>query len=236
MYKIAICDDEISTCGEIEQYVIAYFKKKLTKVEVDVFYTGDEICSKLTKQCRYNTIFLDIELSDMNGIEIGQLVRNQLNDEQTNLIFISSKESYAISLFKSRPIDFLVKPVTEDTVNEVLKVITKRENVQSMFLECLVGKVTEKISLSDILYLRSDNKIVSIVLTNGDKKNTYAKLADLVPKLPEEVFLCIHKSYVINCRYVSKFTYEWVEMINGDILSVSKTNRKEVKQKLLEGE
>lgn len=46
----------------------------------------------------------------------------------------------------------------------------------------------------------------------------------------------IHKSYLINYNYVKEYTYEWVKMINGDILNISKVNRAAVRRKILERE
>lgn len=44
----------------------------------------------------------------------------------------------------------------------------------------------------------------------------------------------IHKSYLINFNYVVEYTYEWVKIINGDILNISKVNRSEIRRKILE--
>ena len=48
------------------------------------------------------------------------------------------------------------------------------------------------------------------------------------------VFLRIHKSYLVNKNYVKEFTYEWVKMLNGDVLNISKINRADVRRKILE--
>ena len=67
-------------------------------------------------------------------------------------------------------------------------------------------------------------------------KNFYGKLTEIEKKLPAYLFLNIHKSYLINFNYVSEYTYEWVKMVNGDILNISKANRTAVRKKILERE
>ena len=42
------------------------------------------------------------------------------------------------------------------------------------------------------------------------------------------------QSYLVNKSYVKEFTYEWVKMLNGDILNISKINRADVRRKILE--
>lgn len=62
----------------------------------------------------------------------------------------------------------------------------------------------------------------------------YGKLNEIEERLPENVFLRIHKSYLVNKSYVKEFTYEWIKMLNGDVLSISKINRADVRRKILE--
>lgn len=62
------------------------------------------------------------------------------------------------------------------------------------------------------------------------------KLDSIEKSLPESSFLKIHKSYLINYDYVSQYSSEWVRMVNGDILNISKAHRTEVKSKLMHRE
>ena len=50
-------------------------------------------------------------------------------------------------------------------------------------------------------------------------------LSQVAEKVPRELFLRIHKSYLINHTHVRRFAYDWVEMVNGDTLGISKANR-----------
>lgn len=44
MYRIAICDDEKSTCAEIESYILMYSKLRFIRNEIEVFYSGEAFC------------------------------------------------------------------------------------------------------------------------------------------------------------------------------------------------
>ena len=65
-------------------------------------------------------IFLDIEFPGMNGIELGKLLRMKMKNYDTQIIFISAVKDYAMDLFPVRPIDFLIKPITEETLRSCL--------------------------------------------------------------------------------------------------------------------
>ncbi len=236
MYKIGICDDEISVCAEIEQYIKRYCKIHFLNIETAVFYSGDKLCNYLEFEDNLELIFLDIEIPNKNGILVGQYIREEAKDEKIDIVYISSKENYAIQLFKNRPLDFLVKPMRYNQIEKVLDVFIKRKGIQERMFECVVDRVHKRIVLSDILYLASNDKKITIHTTANKKITFYGKLGDAFEKLPKSMFLSIHKSYIINCDYVKEYTYEWIKLTNNEVLEISKSNRKQVRRCLLEYE
>lgn len=81
MYRIAICDDEKSTCAEIESYILMYSKLRFIRNEIEVFYSGEAFCEYVKQGNFFDLLFLDIELPAINGIEVGKFVRTSLGDE-----------------------------------------------------------------------------------------------------------------------------------------------------------
>ena len=67
---------------------------------------GREYRERFEKGIELDLLFLDIELVQNNGIAVGNFIRNELEDMQTHIVYISSKESYAMQLFKVQPLDF----------------------------------------------------------------------------------------------------------------------------------
>lgn len=78
MYQILLCDDEKQTCAELEEMILAYARKKKTKIETGVFYTGETLLSYLAEHPEVSTLFLDIELPQKDGVEIGKILREKL--------------------------------------------------------------------------------------------------------------------------------------------------------------
>lgn len=236
MYRIGICDDEIGTCNQLEDYIDKYMKKNYISGETEIFYSGETLCQYLMNDEKINLIFLDIELPQINGVQVGEYLRNVLKDEVTDIIYISSKTSYALELFKCRPLDFIIKPLTYEKIEKILDVVIARNGIKSRFFEFQIEGITQKIALQQIMYFKSDNKKIHIVLCSGKEKIFNAKLSEIANRVPDTVFLQIHKSYLINYDYVSEYSYEWVRMVNDDILSISKANRKAVKMALIKHE
>jgi DNA-binding LytR/AlgR family response regulator len=231
MYRIAICDDEELTCFELESYLINISQKLQILIEIDIFYTGHQLCDFLSDKNSYDLIFLDIELGDFDGIETGDFIRNQLVDKNTLIIYISSKEQYAMKLFKIGTFDFLIKPLTIKTVQQVfLRVINQLNKVNSVFIYS-IGKSSYRVKLNDILYFHSNLRKISIV-TPTEKKDFYGRLSDISRSLQNFLFIQIHKSYLVNLNHVIRHTYEELELDNNTLLNISKTYRKKVREQL----
>lgn len=76
----------------------------------------------------------------MNGVEAGRIIREQMEDNTTQIIFISSKENYTLQLFKIRPFDFLVKPVHYEHIEQVMDAYIKLFDTKKIFLNIKLAK------------------------------------------------------------------------------------------------
>lgn len=114
--RVAICDDSRGICLELENIIESYKKAQGYKIDLEIFYQGEQLIRYLQTQETIDVLFLDVELPDINGIEIGKYIREELKNEQMFIIYISSYEEYSIHLFQNRPLDFLIKPLNEKIV------------------------------------------------------------------------------------------------------------------------
>ena len=181
----------------------------------------------------FNIIFLDIELREINGVEVGKKIREEFNDELTQIVYISAKDSYAMDLFDIRPLNFLVKPLKTEKIESVLKTAKKILGTSNQYYEYKIGNVNFNVLLNDILYFESSGRKVKIILKD-DVNEYYGKLSEVEEKLKNSDFFFIHKSYLINYNHVIEYTYEYVKMSNNEILGISQNNRKAVREKLLQ--
>ena len=90
-----------------------------------------------------------------------------------------------------------------------------------------------RIMYKDILYFQSNGRKINIVMKK-ETRDFYGKLSEVEKACPESLFLRIHKSYLVNMHYVKEITYKWIKMINEDILDISKSNRVEIRRKVME--
>lgn len=226
--QIAICDDDKIICADIETILFKIASVLKITIDIEVFYTGEEIEKYLLSGINYDIIFLDIELQSTKGTKIGDTIRNKLRNENTFIIYISSKESYALSLFKTRPLDFLVKPITEKDIERVFLLALELSNRNNEYFEFKVGQKLHKTKIKDILYFESSNKKCCMVTIDGAIE-FYAKLSDIIEQLNRTDFLAIHKSYLVNYQKIIEFQYDKVIMLNGVELPISQNRRKQIR-------
>lgn len=232
MIRILLCDDEVRICSELEDMIREYTLKYEIEAEIEIFYSGESLQSYMSNQKEVDLVFLDIEFSGVNGIDVGKYIREVLENEYTVLVYISWKMQYAMELFQNRPFDFLIKPLEKESVWKVLEKIFKLLKKENLFFEFQSNYSLQRVPYKDIFYFQSKGKKIEIVTKKGIIE-FYGKLQDAERQFPSGSFLKIHKSFRIHSAYVQEYHYEWVKMINGDILSISKVNRTEIKRRLL---
>ena len=233
-FHIAICDDENFTCSNIENILINYAEKNEIEIEVDVFYSGEEFIDMIRGEMHYDILFLDIELVSINGIDVGQIIRCEFNDDAMQIIFISSKTQYAMQLFRIRPMDFIVKPFTSDEIVAAFEQGVKLIERGNQIFTYKIGRDYFKVAYNKIMYFQSVERKIKLIFTNGEEPvEFYGKLDEIHEEVPRFDFLYIHKSYLINSNYVTCYSYENVSMINGDILPISQSRRKKVRERIL---
>ena len=229
-YKVAICDDESLTCQEIEKILIENSQQIGAKFDAEIFYTGEALIESIRCGSSYDFLILDIELARMSGIDVGKFLREKNRNFHTQIIYVSSKETYAMKLFSVQPLDFLVKPITEESLFKALKrgfeIIGESED----FFFCNVKRENITISCKDILYLSSNKRIISVVCRD-ETIEYYGKLSEEMKQLPD-YFVQIHNSYVINLNALKKSGTDYVIMNNDEQISISRKYADSFKDKI----
>ncbi len=231
MYQIGICDDGKNTCAFIEDIALKYGKKQNVKLEVQIWSSGEELCDYLESGKHLDILYLDIQMFEVSGIDVGLFIRKQMENHTMQIIYISGKQSYAQQLFKVQPMDFLVKPLVKEQIEETLTLALKIVGQNAKRFEFQSGKEYYYMPYGEILCFISEGRKIRLITTSGEKE-FYGKLKNIIKELPGD-FLVIHKSYVVNKRRIVRYTYETVELDNGSVLAISQVQRKQVREKLL---
>ncbi|WP_317368794.1 LytTR family DNA-binding domain-containing protein [uncultured Tyzzerella sp.] len=232
MINIAILDDDNNICVKLENILIEYLKKYHLKFNVDVFYNGQEFIKYLKNENIYDIIFLDIEIGNLTGVDVGKYIRKKLNNKYSKIIYISSFNKYAMDLFDLKPTNFLIKPLNKNKIIEVVKDILNDIDLQENEFVFKVKYDTFRIRYKNILYFESVKLSKNIKIVTID--NTYIfreTLNNIEEIVKKNNFIKISKSILVNFHNITVFKPVELEMIliNNDVLPLSKNRINSIK-------
>ncbi len=233
MFRILICDDELDVCNQIEQAFKRYAEKREEDIHIEQFYSGESLIQYMENNSQKNVdlIFLDIKLPGMTGVKVGKLLREKLENEKVQIVFISAYEQYAMQLFQIRPFDFLLKPVNENAVIKIFEKYIRLFVRQQEYFEYKIGKSTEKILSSEIMYFECLGRKKCIV-TPKERIYFYGNIKDIRKAIHSKHFWTVHNSFIINTQYVKAYKENEIVMCNDQVIHISNTYKKEIKRKI----
>ena len=229
MFKIAICDDVPSVCSDLKAMIMDMKNDLICKeITIDTFYSGEALIDNIKEENLYDLIFLDIELGKINGVEIGHIIRKQMEDYVTKIIYISSKDIYDRQLFDVQPLHFLKKPIDSKKVFDDIQLAMKISEKENRNFEFKSFRNTIKVPYRDILYFESRGRKVFLM---GTKSNYtfYGNINSLEEVLPK-FFIHPNRSYFVNYEFVTCFKFEELIMTDGSIIPISRNKRKEIRE------
>lgn len=232
MFTIAICDDDIDICMQIEEMIDEISNKLNCDCSINVFNSGQTLKKDLLEGNYYDLQILDIELGSIKGMEIAEIVRDELEQDDVSIVYISGQSKYARELFKTRPAEFLDKPIQVKQMEEVFIRALKLYERNNKFFEYRIGNTDKRIKYEDIIYFESNDKKIIMYADENQKIEFYGKLDDLEKNLGFD-FIRIHKSYIVNNYKIIEFKYDSVKLVTGKYLSISQSCRKDVRRKHL---
>ncbi len=220
--KIAICDDNVNHINIIENY-IDKFKK--TSVECDAYTSGEKLVyAYREKKERYDVIFLDMEMEQLNGIETANLIKEI--DEHVIIIFVTSHSEYMKDSFKCQPFRFIEKPVDFDELKSAFEDVCKKLSKKRKVVAFSENKKKVRLFCDDIIYCESQAHCIWIH-TKSETYKICKSLSDLHEQLDQEMLYRVHKSFIINFHYIKSIKETDVELYHGDkLIPISRSYKK----------
>ena len=167
--------------------------------------------NELLKKEQPELLFMDIEMPYINGIDFLSGIRNP-----PKVIITSAYEQYALKGYELNVTDYLLKPISFDrflkAVNRVHELLQKeQESTPEPYLFVKTDKLLKKVTIQDILFIESMGNYV-LIHTSSSKEITYSPLKSLLEFLPDNLFIQVHRSYIVQ---TSK-----VQAIEGNMLII----------------
>lgn len=222
--RVAICDDDINCINDIEKFLKGY---KKPSIESDAYLSGESlVCAYKEHGERYDAIFLDMEMESLNGIETAKEIRQI--DEYVIIVFVTSHTEYMRESFKCAPFRFLVKPLDDKEFCEVLGDIVKKLSEQRKVFAFTENKAKIRLFCDDITYCESQDHNV-LIFTKDNKYRISKTLGEIEAQLDNKMFCRVHKSFIINFRYIKTIKGNDAQLYYCDrLIPISRSYKKTV--------
>lgn len=221
MIKAIAVDDEPLALVVIENYC-----SRSTAIDLVKTFSNLKDAQKYMNQFPVDLLFLDIQISRTNGMDF---YKNM--EKKVPVIFTTAFAEYAIDGFNVSALDYLLKPIEyerfEEAVNKAVLILVDKKLAEDQdFLTIRADYKLNKIVYDDIVYLEGLDDYVKIHLIDGKKITARISMKSILEKLPENLFLRVHRSYIVPIKNIksiqNKVLYlDELEIPIGDTYRVS---------------
>lgn len=174
--------------------------------------------------------FLDVHMPGMNGIEAARCI-----GQRAHIVFVTAHEQYAVEAFRQGAIDYIVKPLDAERLQETVRRLRQRWASQPpaggtalsaevldqlaahlqgqlapvpylQWIKASVGSTVRLIPVEQIRYIKSDTKY-TLVVWEGGEALIRKTIRELADALDPSRFVQIHRSAIVNLHQVQQFSH-----------------------------
>lgn len=207
MFKIAICDDD-EVYAELIRNEIINFNKNEYKI-----YIYSSALQVLEAKIKFDILFLDIEMPEISGIELKRKLEK--SNFKGMIVYITNYEQYMNEAFGKNVIAYISK----DKIYRVKDILLKFERNNSMNKIIKISDTVLKIN--DIYYVKAD-KGYSYIFTKDKSYYFSIYLTDILQRINSDLFMQVHRSFLVNFSYIDKFNEKEITLIDGRIIKLSR--------------
>ncbi|MGP1515969.1 MAG: LytR/AlgR family response regulator transcription factor [Bacteroidales bacterium] len=235
MFRIAICDDEEIFRKNIYKIIMKYMDENGYPCEIDEFASGREFISLGINMAKYDIVFLDISMDEMDGMETAKEIRKVSND--VFIVFVTAFINYAVQGYSVNAIRYILKnnETFPELIFECMDAISKRMNYYIEQKEFKFNEGIKNVFLERLLYIESRlHKLEFYIMDdNINRYSLYGKLDEIEEELEGKDFLRIHQSFLVNIKHIASIFRHEAILNNGTRLKISKSRYKFVRERIV---
>lgn len=231
MLNIVICDDDSLLLHKVSSKVKQFMDHKGYGFTMNTFQTGGELIQSCTMQEEgYQLAFLDINIGENeDGFKVAEKLR-QLYQDKIVIIFFTAHDEYVFQCFEYSPFAFIRKSKLDEELFPILDraivQLNKYKNEIQIF-KTVQGE--RKIDLSKVMYFERLGR-KTIIVTESESYETNYQLIQIEEMIGESEFIMIHRSIIVNMKYIFSIEKDCVVLENKEQLPLSRHRIKEVKK------
>ena len=233
MLKIALLDDDKTALLISKGAIESFFQEKNIAISLDAFNSPVNFLA-MAKEESYRLVFLDIDMPEMDGLEVGKQVK--AINPQTDIIYLSQREDLVFDTLQLHPFGFIRKSkIIQDFANVLELFVNTALNTDESNKKITISTKTETRSadINQIMYIEGNKNYQTFYLKDGSVFDARVLMGDLEDKLKEHGFIRIHKGYLVNYLFIRQIGANEVSLTNNKVLPLSSKRKDEIMEEYL---
>ncbi len=246
MYKTIIIDDE-KGCRDTLNSMLQNHSSINIMAEASSIKEAQQLISELQP----HLLFLDIEMPGGNGFELLE----GFDPINFDIIFTTAYDKYAIKAIKYSALDYLLKPIAPDELQQAITRFTSKKHDQNLLnnqFKTLLNNINEEnsqqkiaihdgeginfVKISNIIRFQSEGSYTYLHSTEHPKPILIAKpMGEYQDMLNNDQFMRVHRSHFINLQHVTKYIKSdggYVIMTDGAKVEIARRKKAEFNEVL----
>ena len=222
---ISICEDEMVYQTAIKHAITRWMNASgHMDIELSFYQSSDELLDRLERKFEVDLLFIDIQIpGEVNGVELARKIREAHVD--VTIVFCTNYSEYVYEGYMVNALRFLKKPIVEEDIFFCCNYVYNRltlTNTNSLTVFSSGKRYTLRYAEIRYLEVKSHSIYISTTLDDAPLKIN-ARLSDITPNLPAELFVLCHRSFVVNIAHIRVITRTECLLLNQKTIPVSRT-------------
>jgi two-component system LytT family response regulator len=222
--------------------------------EVEIVAEAEDVQSGIAaiEKWKPQLLFLDIQLNDGTGFDVLEYFTQSTTRLESQVVFITAHEQYAVKAFRFSALDYLLKPVDPDDLRSVVEKVKKSQDDSTgiSHVELLLENIKRQTNsfkrialtnsdgihlfeIADIIRCESEDNYTTFYIRNNKPVLVSRTLKEFEELLRDHGFVRIHQSHLINLTFLKSYVKKnggYVIMADQTHLPISQRNKERLQE------
>ena len=221
-YKIAVCDDTDLDTRYIASIVRYWAKKENICADIRTFSSAESFLFDYDERKDYDILLLDIEMPDMNGVELAEILRHDNNTIQ--IIFITGYPDFIAEGYEVSALHYLMKPISADKLERVLSRAADRLRKEEKCLIITSGGQSIRVEVRDIVSAEAfaHTCVLCAVGVRYELKRSITEVEKMLCEVAPCDFVRCHRSYIVGLKHIKNISKTDIVLDSGAKIPLSR--------------
>lgn len=226
MVKFSVCDDEREMAYLVAEKLRDFYPDEC---EIKCYVDGETLLADSAREL-FDAFFLDIEMPGLDGFSLAEKIR--ADNPFAKIIFVTNYSEFAHIGYLYGAFRYVRKFALEEELREAVQSMKREFDLQSEFLllKTPLGEVIR--AVNSIRYFEVKGHQVTAFFDDSEERVS-GTMNEYEQRLKDIGFIRIHKSFLVNFRFIEFVGKNAVNLTDGSILALSRNRVAETKRKLL---